>query len=156
MELIANQNATGLDNKVSPTRWVRFSPYPYVDSNTDIVFYPGPTITSMFTNSTIYNWGTQSGSGDPISSDFSTYYNEFVYDVDFLNPELIGINTLIGSGNMINNVETVYANDQYVEFHFTGFDPNVSGMDWRSLILVFDGNTPSWELVGIVHGEWTS
>ncbi|QRN86057.1 hypothetical protein JR334_02155 [Clostridia bacterium] len=155
MSMIANQDSQGLDTKVSPTRGVRFSPYPYIDTNNDIILYAGSTVPTMFTSSAVQTWGSYSGSGDPITSDFSTYYSGFVYDEDYLNPELIGINTLIGSGNMMNNLETVYANDQYVEFHFTGFDPSVEGLDWGSLILVFDDDNPNWELVGIVHGEWT-
>lgn len=156
VEMIANQDSQGLDTKVSPTRGVRFSPYPYVDTNTDIILYPGSTVLTMFSSSTVQTWGTYSGSGNPITSDFSTYFSDFVYDEDFQNPELIGINSLIGNGNMINNVEAVYTNDQYVKFHFTGFDPNVNGLDWRSLILVFDDDNPGWELMGIVHGEWTT
>lgn len=155
MTMISNQDAQGLDAEVSPTRGVRFSPYSYVDTSTDIILNSGSAIQNMFTSTTVQTWGTYSASGDPITGDFSTYYNNFVYDVDFLNPELIGINTLIGSGNMMNNIETIYANDQFVEFHFTGFDPNVEGLDWRSLILVFDDDNTNWELVGIVHGAWT-
>jgi len=155
LDLFADQDAAGLDDVVSPSRGVRFTPYPYVDPSSDIVFYPGNTVPSMFTNTTVYVWGEYDGTGDTIANDFLGYYSEFVYDEDYLNAHMIGQNTLIGSGNVINNVDTVYAGDQYVEFHFTGFDPGLSGIDWSSLILVFDDDGTDWELVGVVHGQWT-
>lgn len=156
MELFKNQDAAGLDSRVSPTRGVRFSPYQFVDENTDITFYPGNTVPSMFTNTTVYAWGEYDGSGDTIAGEFASYYPRFVYDVDFFNPEMIAINTFLSSGSMINNIEDVYPNDQFVEFYFSGFDPQYFGMDWRSLTLVFEDVNGTWYLVGVIHGEWTT
>jgi len=155
MQLFKDQDAAGLDDKVSPTRGVRFSPYQYVNINTDIVFYPGNTVPSMFTNTTVYGWGEYDGSGDTIAGEFLSYYARFVYDEDFVNPEIMGINTIVSSGNMINNIQDEYPNDQFVEFYFSGFDPQFDGMDWRSLTLVFEDDNGTWYLVGVIHGEWT-
>ena len=155
VELLKNQDAAGLDSRVSPTRGVRFSPYQFVNENTDIVFYPSNTVPVMFTNTMVYAWGEYDGTGDTISGDFSFYYDRFVYDVDFFNPEMIGINTFLSSGSMINNIEDIYPNDQYVEFYFSGFDPQLFGIDWRSLTLVFEDDNGTWYLVGVIHGEWT-
>jgi hypothetical protein len=155
LDMFATQDAQGLSTKVSPTRGVRFSPYQYVDTNQHITFYPNNQIGSMFTNTTVYVWGEYDGTGDDIAGDFLSYYNEFVWDEDYLNPEIIGINTIVSSGNMINNIETVYATDEYVEFYFTGFDPQFNGMDWRSLTLVFEEDNGTYYLVGVVHGQWT-
>ncbi len=156
MELFKDQDAAGLDSRVSPTRGVRFSPYQFVDENTDITFYPGNTIPSMFTNTTVYVWGEYDGTGDAIAGEFASYYPRFVYDVDFFNPEMIGINSFLSSGNIINNIQDVYPNDQYVEFYFSGFDPQYAGMDWKSLTLVFEDVNGTWYLVGVIHGEWTT
>lgn len=156
MELFKNQDASGLDSRVSPTRGVRFSPYQFVKETTDITFYPGNTIPSMFTNTTVYVWGEYDGSGDTIAGEFASYYPRFVYDQDFFNPEMIGINTFLSSGSMINNIGDVYPNDEFVEFYFSGFDPQYDGMDWRSLTLVFEDDNGTWYLVGVIHGEWTT
>jgi len=155
MELIANQDAAGLNAKVSPTEGVRFSPYQYVDENDHIVFHQNNEIPSMFTDTTNYLWGEYDGTGDDISYTFSDYYNEFVYDEDYLNPEILGINTVVSSGNTINNIEDIYPNAEYVEFYFDGFDPQFGGMDWRSLTLVFEEVSGTYYLIGIVHGSWT-
>jgi len=155
MEMIANQDAAGLNTKVSPTEGVRFSPYQYVDENDHIVLNANNEIPNMFSDPTIHLWGEYDGTGDDISATFADYYNEFVYDEDYLNPEIVGINTVVSAGNMINNIEDVYPNAEYVEFYFEGFDPQFGGMDWRSLTLVFEEVNGTYYLIGIVHGSWT-
>ena len=155
MEMIANQDAAGLNDKVSSTQGVRFSPYQYVNTNDHIVFHANNEIPNMFSDPATYLWGEYDGSGDDISGTFASYYNEFVYDEDYLNPEIIGINTVVSAGNMINNIEDVYTNAEYVEFYFEGFDPQYSGMDWRSLTLVFEEVNGAYYLIGVVHGSWT-
>lgn len=154
---LANEDGAALANHAHPTKGVRFSPYFNVNVNTDIVFYPGNTIgANMFTNTTVYIWGEFDGTGESIGGEYAYYHSRFVYDEDYLNPELIGINQIVGTGNINNNIEDVYPNESYVEFHFTGFDPQYMGMDWRSLVLVFEEDNGTYYLVGIVHGEWTA
>jgi len=154
---LATEDGAALANHAHPTRGVRFSPYFNVDVSSDIVLYPGNTIgPNMFTNTTVYVWGEYDGTGDTIAGEYASYHSSFVYDEDYLNPELIGINSIIGTGNMNNNIEDVYPNESYVEFHFTGFDSQLMGIDWRSLVLVFEEDNGVWYLVGVVHGEWTA
>ncbi|MDW7669075.1 MAG: hypothetical protein SCJ93_09645 [Bacillota bacterium] len=154
---LANEDGAALSNHAHPTRGVRFSPYFNINENTDIIFYPGNTIGSnMFTNTTVYVWGEYDGTGESIAGEYASYHSRFVYDEDYLNPELIGVNSIVGTGNINNNIEDVYTNESYVEFHFTGFDPQFMGMDWRSLVLVFEEDNGDWYLVGVVHGEWTA
>jgi hypothetical protein len=155
IDLIATEDFTSLDTHVSPTNGLRFSPYSNINTSTDIVLYAGSSVSTMLTNTTVYNWGIYDGSGDPISNDGLAYFNEFVYDHNFATPHMIGINNTLGSGNMINNLSTSYPGDSFVEFHFTGFDPQYSGMDWSSLTLVFENNGGLWYLKGIVHSQWT-
>ena len=103
----------------------------------------------------VYNWGLYDGSGEPIELSFMDYYETFVYDVDFLNPEVIGINTLIGMGNTYVNISEVYPNAEFVELHFNGIDPQYEGIDWRSLYLIFEKVDSTWKLIAITHGQWT-
>lgn len=154
---LESEDGAALANHAHPTKGVRFSPYFNVDVSSDIILYPGNTIgANMFTNTTVYVWGEYDGTGDSIAGEYASYHSRFVYDEDYLNPELIGINSIVGTGNMNNNIENVYPNESYVEFHFTGFDPQLMGIDWRSLVLVFEEDNGVWYLVGVVHGEWTA
>ena len=155
IEIMANYDIATLNAFVSPVRGVRFSPYAYVNENDDILFFPGNGLINLFNDPTEHIWGSYDGSGEPIELTFSDYYMRFVYDQDFANPHMIGINQAIGTGNTLNNLTDVYPNDAFVEFHFTGFDPQYEGIDWRSLTLVFNNDNGTWYLVGIVHSEWT-
>jgi len=154
IELIKTEDYAALSGWVHPTLGVRFSPYFYVNANSDIVMTPND-IANIASDTSVYNWGAYDGTGDPIDLTFADYYDRFIYDQDYANPEVIGNNNAIQVGNMLDNHDDVYPNGDFVEFHFSGFDPQFSGMDWRSLRLVFVEDGGQLYLVGLVHGEWT-
>ena len=145
---------------VHPVKGVTFSPYTFVRSlqgapgEADVVF-SRDQLAGLWSDATVYHWGTHDGSGLPIDGTFQEYYGEFVYDVDFAQPEMVGLDEFIGQGNTINNIREVYPLGVVIEYHFSGFDPQYGGMDWRSLRLVFEEVDGNWSLVGIVHDEWT-
>ena len=100
-------------------------------------------------------WGHYDGSGEPIELNFNDYYERFIYDADFANPQVIGNDVAVSYGNAIDNTKEIYPNSHFIELHFKGLDPKYEGMDWRSLKLVFEQEDGKWYLVAIVHGEWT-
>lgn len=154
LDSIKNKDMTTLSTFVHQSNGVRFTPYEHIDMQNDKVF-TAAQVAGLATDTQIYTWGRYDGSGDPIDLNFNDYYDKYIYDEDFINPHIIGNNVAIGKGNMINNIDTEYPNGQFVEFHFTGFDPQFEGIDWRSLRLVFENVNGTWYLVGIVHGQWT-
>jgi len=154
IELLKEKDMEGLSEYVHPTKGLRFSPYAYVDVKSDQVFTK-EEVAKLGEDTEVYTWGNFDGSGDPIKMNFNDYYNRFVYDKDFANPHIIGNNTEVGKGNTINNIHDVYTEGHFIEFHFTGFEDQYEGLDWRSLILVFEQHEGQWYLVGIVHNEWT-
>ncbi len=151
---LADQDMTVFSSYVHPTLGVRFTPYSYVDPAVDLS-YPSTAFAALITDPTAYTWGAFDGSGDPINYTFADYLDNFVYDEDYVNPDLVGVNTFIGTGNTTNNITTIYPTASFVEFHFTGFDTQYDGMDWTSLILVFENVSGNWKLVGVVHNQWT-
>ena len=154
MELIATQDFVSLSTYVHPDQGARFSPYAYVDVENHLQF-DAQEFADLLLDTTVYTWGAYDGSGDPIELSFADYYTRFVYDQEFINPHLVGVNNVIGFGNTLVNIADVHPNASFVEFHFTGFDPQYEGIDWRSLFLVFEQLNGDWFLVGIVHNEWT-
>jgi outer membrane murein-binding lipoprotein Lpp len=140
---------------VDPEKGVRFSPYGHVDVKNDVVFQRNE-LPALFESSDIRRFGTFDGSGEPIEMTFRDYFNKFVYDVDFANPQMIGNNVVIGKGNTLHNIPQVYPNAVFVEFHFAGFDRQYEGMDWRSLRVVLEKQNGTWYVVGIVHDQWTT
>ncbi len=143
-----------LSQAVHPEKGVRFSPYGYVNVETDLVF-TREQVRNLGNDSKVYNWGSYDGSGLPIELDFEGYYNKFIYDVDFMNAPEVAYNKVLGKGNSLVNTLDVYPKAIVVEYHFPGFDPQYEGMDWRSLRLVFEKKDNTWYIVGIIHDQWT-
>jgi len=136
------------------SQWLRFSPYEYVNTGSDIVLsteevYNGLSISRSYT------WGTADGSGMPLDLWIGQYFEKFVNDADYANAPEILYNQSVQRGNMINNIAQVYSGKQWVEFYFSGFDAQYDGMDRKSLTLVFDHVAGQRYLIGIVHGART-
>ncbi len=151
---LKNKEMLSLSHYVHPSKGVRFSPYGYVEVNTDLIF-TAQQVEQLMMDTTEYHWGAFDGSGDPIEMTFTEYYERFVYDQDYANPEQTSNNQRIGQGNTIDNSGQIYPNATIVEYHFSGFDPQYEGMDWRSLRIVLEEDGGNWYVVGIIHDEWT-
>ncbi|MBS4538661.1 hypothetical protein GOQ27_09305 [Clostridium sp. D2Q-11] len=154
MKVIKEKNTDQLSSYVHPEEGLRFSPYFNVDKDNDKMFSK-EDVAKLWDNSTEYKWGNYDGSGNPIELTFKGYYEEFIYNKDFINPEIIGNNVPIGEGNTLDNIKDIYPDSHFIEFHFTGSDTQAQGMDWQSLRLVFKQKDNTWHLIGIVHGQWT-
>lgn len=154
LELLKDKDMDDLSDFIHPTKGVRFSPYGYVDVENHLVFTTDQ-VDDLEDDTEIYTWGSYDGSGEDIDLSFNDYYDDFIFDVDFSDPELIGNNVIIGIGNTLVNIEEVYPDGHFVELHFKGFDPQYEGIDWRSLRLVFEEVDGDWYLVAIIHDEWT-
>ena len=142
-----------LRTHIHPDLCLRFSPYPNLQAN-DLTFCPDQ-LADLPGSSTLYTWRRYDGSGEPIELTFNEYHQRFVYDQEFMQPEVVGFNQEVSSGNAINNIPEIYPDGMIVEYHFPGFDPQYGGMDWRSLRMVFIEEYGVWYLVALVHGEWT-
>lgn len=154
LDALANEDMTTLSALVHPTLGVRFTPYGYINLTSDLVF-TSSAVPNLLADTTLYNWGAYDGSGDPITLTTADYFDAFVYDEDYLNPHIVGVNNIIGTGNSLINISTIYPSASFVEFHFTGFDPQYGGIDWSSLILAFENVAGDWKLIGIIHNQWT-
>ena len=157
LALLREKNYKDVVKYVHPTAGVRFSPYGYIDTARDRVFTRETLAQHLDSkDSLIQYWGAYDGSGDSINLTLPAYIGKFVYDVDFLNAEHRSVDSIIGTGNSLNNLPLVYKNDRFTENHFPGFDPKYSGMDWRSLRLVYRKENTTYYLVGIIHDQWTT
>ena len=154
LDLLKNKDTVGLAAYADPVKGFRFSPYASVSTTSDKSF-AAADVAKLGSSATSYAWGHFDGSGLPIEGNFTYYYSQFVYDADYENPQEIGINTAIGTGNTPNNIADVYPDAVFIEFHFNGFDAAAAGMDWKSLRLVFEKSGSTIYLVGIVHAQWT-
>lgn len=133
---------------------IRFSPYEHVNTGTDVVLTTQELANALTISRSFTRW-THDGSGEPIDLWIGQYREKFVYDVDFATAPEQQRNQVVQRGNIINNITSVYAGKQVIEYHFTGFDAQYEGIDWRSLFLVFWQENGVWKLIGVVHGQRT-
>ena len=138
---------------IHPALCLRLSPYPYLaESNLSIC---PDELDRIMSSERVYTWGNYDGTGDPIQMTFTEYYQDFIYDSDYFQAPMVGLNVEISTGNSINNIPEVFPDGRMIEYYFPGFDPMFGGMDWRSLRLVFVKVGEIWYLGAIIHGEWT-
>jgi hypothetical protein len=157
---LRDRNLQQLATFVHPDKGLRFSPYTYVrvrpesPQGEDLVF-DAEQVANLFDAKVVYRWGRFDGSGEPIDMTFEAYFERFVYDMNFAQPDAVGFGEAIGHGNTINNISDVYPTAVMVEYHLEGLDPQYAGLDWRSLRLVLERVGADWYLVGVAHDEWT-
>ncbi|WP_141692452.1 hypothetical protein [Paenibacillus pectinilyticus] len=153
---IKDKDMTRLASLVHPQLGVQFSPYSYIRTATDIQVQAS-NLAALWASTSLTHWGTLDGSGDPIDLTFPNYWAKFVYNANFAGAPQISYNTILGKGNMINNVFNVYPTSAYitVEYYFPGFNPQYQGMDWTSLRIIFAYASSQWYLVAIDHDQHT-
>ncbi len=151
---IKEKDAEIISALAHPVNGIRFTPYTYVLLERDVVFSK-EALLDFFEDEEKYLWGYYDGKGHDIRLTPAQYYEEFIYTADFVNADEVGYNTVLSSGNMLENQFEVYENPIVVEYYFPVFDPEFIGMDWQSLRLVFEEYEEQWFLTGIIHNRWT-
>ncbi|HOZ84477.1 MAG TPA: hypothetical protein PK191_03250 [Niabella sp.] len=155
LTIFKNKDYAKLEGLIHPDEGVRFSPYATVDFNSDKQFLRSE-FTALVTRDKNKKmvWGSYDGSGDPINLTPEEYFNKFVYDANFVNPEKYAVDNIIKTGNSVNNLKSIYEGSNFTESNFSGSKKN-SGIDWKSVRLVFKQINGKYYLVGIVHDQWT-
>lgn len=141
---------------------VRFAPYYYLTVNDLILNAADVKADWVAAPPTLRTWGEMDGSGEAIELSLRDYFSRFVWDFPYHTDAKV---TLIRAdadfssrGNTINNVLKNYPMPQYrvIEYHQPGTNPDFSGMDWSSLMVVIkDLGSQQWSLVALIHGRWT-
>jgi len=103
----------------------------------------------------VLTWGSYDGTGEPIKLTVNQYLAKFVYNADYLNAEADAFDTVINQGNSINNIQKIYPNHHFIDYHFSGFEQQSKGMDWTSLRMVFTKEDGQYFIVAIIHDQWT-
>ena len=151
---LKNSDPERLATVAHPEEGVRFSPYGYVNLQTDRIL-KRDQIRQMYVDSTRHLWGHYDGTGDPIRLSFSEYLGAFCYDKDFIEAPEKSYQKIINRGNTLNNAQEVYPDAIILEYHFPGFEPDYGGMDWESLRIVLKELNGQLYLTGIIHDQWT-
>ena len=145
-----------LSTLVDEEHGVTFTPYSTVDPHSDLTFLPDQ-LSQAGANGTHYVWGYTQGKGDAITMTLPEYLDAYVFNIDYTQAPIIGVDFVLSSGNSLENVQDAYPESRFLEYYFPGQDPEVGGLDWCALKLVFrdPDHTGSYRLIGIIHSEWT-
>jgi hypothetical protein len=133
---------------------VRFSPYGYIDTANSKKLTPEDFLASVNKKWTL-TWGSYDGTGEPIKLSVPAYLKKFAYNADYLNAEAVGYDVVMKQGNSLNNLKNIYPSHHFIDYHFSGFDQKLDGMDWTSLRLVFEKVDGQYFLVAVIHDQWT-
>jgi hypothetical protein len=153
VKAIRGRDYQALAEWVHPTEGVYFIPYSTVKQDENQHFSCSD-VRNFANNQDTYVWGTVDGEGSPISMTPEAYISRYVYDFDFLQAQVIGINTVVKVGNSLENVKDAFPGCEFVEFHYPG-SAEYEGLDWKSLKLVFSKEDGKRHLIAIIHSEWT-
>ena len=154
VELIKSQNFEKLSDMIHPEDGVYFAPYSYIDKNASMHF-TSEQVKNFAADNTSYLWGITDGEGAPINLTPKQYFEKYVFAHDYTKAPVIGHDTIIKSGNSIENVKDVFPDCEFVEFHFPGFDEQFNGMDWSTLRIVFREYEGTYKIVAIINAQWT-
>ncbi len=154
LDFIKTGSYDKLAEMVHPDDGVYFVPYSYVNLDDNMHFTAEQT-ANFATDETSYLWGYTDGEGAPINLSPKQYFEKYVYNEDYESAPIISRNYIVRTGNSIENVQEVFPDCQFVDFHFPGFDEQVGGMDWCTLRLVFHEYEDTYKIVAIIHAQWT-
>ena len=129
-------------------------PYSTVDKSRNLVF-TAEQVKKFGDDSAEYLWGTYDGSGEPILKTPADFGEEFLQKHDFAKAPVLGLNTIIKTGNSLENVVSEFPEASFVDLHYPGFTAEAQGIDWVTLRLVFTLDGDSLRLIAIIHCCWT-
>ncbi len=150
---ISEQDFETLSTFVDPEEGVTFTPYSTVDPTSNLTF-SAEVLSNTGTDETTYVWGLSSSDSSPIKLTIPEYFDSYVWDADYWGVAELGIDTVLHSGNSLENVSDAYPGCHFVDFYLPATD--ATDRDWSSLKLVFQQSGSEWYLVGIIHSEWTA
>lgn len=160
LQVLADKKYAELARYVSPDG-LTFNLYPSLDLSSGNK--PSRNVTlnidevaKIATDPTKHLFGYTDGKGDPIDLTTADFIKKYIYNHDYLNAPQVAVNKVLGSGNSQNTILEDATGRVVVAFHFLGFDPKYTGMDWTTLYLVFDNpGGEAYFLRGIAKDNWT-
>ncbi|RZK49037.1 MAG: hypothetical protein EOO99_07825 [Pedobacter sp.] len=140
--------------KYFSTKGVLFSPYANLAPRKQVKL-TGEEFLAAIKSKQVYKWGEYDGTGEEIKLTLADYLQKFVTKAPFSEAEAISFDAVMKKGNTIDNIWKIFPEAHYVEYHFSGIDPQYEGMDWTSLRLVFECIDDEYYLVAVVQDQWT-
>ena len=150
--LIRDGDYRTLSTYIHPVYGLVFAPYSTINLSSNQCFTPN-RVAITAEDSTIYVWGTKFGTDEPIQLTAAQYFSAYVYNRDYIRAPLIGVNTIVKSGNALENVASVFPEGKFVDLCFPSGGADGSG--WSTLRIVFEPYEGEMKLSALIHSEYT-
>ena len=137
---------------VHPVYGLVFSPYSTTNLSSNQCFTAN-RVEIAGSDTTVYTWGTTVDSGEPIQLTPRQYIESYVYDRDYAQAPIIGFNTVVRSGNALENVAAAFPEAQFVDLYFP--PASAEGTDWSILRMVFEDAGGALKLSALIHSAYT-
>lgn len=139
---------------VHPGKGVRFSPYIFINPDSDLVF-SAERIRWFFQDRKERIWGYYEDTATPLKLTNEAYFKSYIYDDNYVFADKINFNREIKGSLTAGNVFEVYPKAIVVEYLCSKNGNPDEDSAWRDLKLVFTAEEKTWYLVGIIHDQWT-
>ena len=152
---ISDRNYPALSRVAHPEFGVVFAPCATVNLTTNKCFQ-ADQIAAFGSDNTLYVWGVQEGTGEPIEITVADYFTDCILCKDYFNAPVIGVNRIVKSGNALENIVEVFPDVKFIDFHVPGGEKG-SNEDfcWTSLRLGFEEYNGKLWLTVIMNSKWT-
>lgn len=153
LSTLKSKDYDSFSNYIHPEKGVTFSMYSYINPKKD-KHLSREEFDQYVAKDTQFTWGQQDGTGDLLVLPIKDYLTEWVFKRNFKNADFY-FNEFKGTGNTINNIRKTYPNALFTENFIPGTEI-YSGMDWNSLIFVFDEYNGIYYLIAVANNSWTT
>lgn len=153
IKVLKEKDINTLSKYAHPKKGILFAPYSDVANYRDeyLVLKKKELVKTYNKNKVLY-WGSYDASTEPINLTFSEYYDEFIYDGDFIDYEP-NYDSLMGTGLTLENTNVLFPDSTVIEYYIPGTEDHEQG--WKSLRLVYEVYKDEYYLVAIIHNQWT-
>ena len=151
-DCLAREEYDTLAEYVHPVYGLVFSPYSTVNLGSNQCFTP-QRVAVADRDKTVYVWGIKYGSDEPIQLTAKQFLSEILYDRDYARAPVMGFDTVLRSGNALENVTVAFPEAHFVDLCFPSSSADAA--DWRILRLVFEDWQGSMRLSALIHSEYT-
>ena len=151
-ECLAAEDYASLAEYIHPVYGLVFAPSPTVNLGSNQCFTP-QRVAYAGEDRTVYVWGMKYGTDEPIQLTTKQFFAEYIYDRDYLNAPVLGFNTVLRSGNALENVTAAFPDGQFVDLYFPSSGTGVN--DWSILRMVFEDSGGELKLSALIHSEYT-
>jgi hypothetical protein len=152
---LKQEDFAALASWVHPEKGILFVPYSTVLPERNLHF-TAAEVRRFSSDKNVYIWGVTDGEGAPIQSTPVDFFRQFLNNRDYAGASVIGVNTLVKTGNATENVAEAFPEARFVELNIPMLDPAQEGLDWSSLKIVFENLHGESKVVAIIHSQWTN